>query len=107
MRLLSAAHQLEMDIDRKRPTMARMMTPIRKFKGDGPDTLYYEAKLDETLEYELHLRRGDDIFLCFTIYAHDERGAYKIVDGLSIMMSSSRTFSESRSPRSPSRSSPV
>jgi len=82
VRLLSAAHQLEMDIDRKRPTLARMMTPIRKFKGDGPDTLYHEAKLDETLEYELHLRRGDDIFLSFTVYAHDEQGAYKIVDGL-------------------------
>ena len=80
VRLLSAAHQLEMDIDRKRPALARMMTPIRKFKGDGPDTLYHEAKLDETLEYELHLRRGDDIFLSLTVYAYDERGAYKIVD---------------------------
>ena len=82
VRLLSAAHQLEMDIDRKRPTMARMMTPIRKFKGDGPDTLYHEAKLDEELSYELEVRRGDDIFLSFTVYAFDEQGAYKIVDGL-------------------------
>ena len=82
VRLLSAAHQLEMDIDRKLPTLARMMTPIRKFKGDGPDTLYHEAKLDETLDYELTLRRGDDIFLSFTVYAFDESNAYKIVDGL-------------------------
>ncbi len=82
VRLLSAAHQLEMDIDRKRPTLARMMTPIRKFKGDGPDTLYHEAKLDETLDYEVVVRRGDDIFLSFTVYAFDEAGAYKIVDGL-------------------------
>lgn len=82
VRLLSAAHQLEMDIDRKLPTLARMMTPIRKFKGDGPDTLYHEAKLDETLTYEVELRRGDDIFLSFTVYAFDEQGAYKIVDGL-------------------------
>lgn len=82
VRLLSAAHQLEMDIDRKLPTLARMMTPIRKFKGDGPDTLYHEAKLDETLNYEVTLRRGDDIFLSFTVYAFDEQGSYKIVDGL-------------------------
>jgi len=82
VRLLSAAHQLEMDIDRKRPTLARMMTPIRKFKGDGPDTLYYEAKLDENLEYEVYVRRGDDIFFSLTVYAFDENGAYKIVDGL-------------------------
>ena len=82
VRLLSAAHQLEMDIDRKRPTLARMMTPIRKFKGDGPDTLYYEAKLDDNLEYEVYVRRGDDIFFSLTVYAFDENGAYKIVDGL-------------------------
>ena len=82
VRLLSAAHQLEMDIDRKRPTLARMMTPIRKFKGDGPDTLYHEAKLDEDLEYEVYVRRGDDIFFSLTVYAYDENGAYKIVDGL-------------------------
>ena len=82
VRLLSAAHQLEMDIDRQRPTLARMMTPIRKFKGDGPDTLYHEAKLDENLEYEVYVRRGDDIFFSLTVYAYDENGAYKIVDGL-------------------------
>ncbi|MCS5635537.1 MAG: TetR/AcrR family transcriptional regulator [Myxococcota bacterium] len=82
VRLLSAAHELEMDIDRTRPTLARMMTPIRKFKGDGPDTLYHEAKLDENLEYEAYIRRGDDIFFSLTVYAYDENGAYKIVDGL-------------------------
>lgn len=82
VRLISAAHELEMDIDRARPTLARMMTPIRKFKGDGPDTLYHEAKLDESLDYEVVVRRGDDIFLSFTVYAFDETGAYKIVDGL-------------------------
>ena len=82
VRLLSAAHQLEMDIDRARPTLARMMTPIRKFKGDGPDTLYHEAKLDENLEYEVYVRRGDDIFFSLTVYAYDENGAYKIVDGI-------------------------
>lgn len=82
VRLLSAAHQLEMDIDRQRPTLARMMTPIRKFKGDGPDTLYHEAKLDEDLEYEVYVRRGDDIFFSLTVYAFDENGAYKIVDGI-------------------------
>jgi hypothetical protein len=82
VRLLSAAHQLEMEIDRRHPTLARMMTPIRKFKGDGTDTLYHEAKLDAALDYVFRVRRGEDLFFSATVYAHDERDAYFIVDDL-------------------------
>jgi hypothetical protein len=82
VRLISAAHQLEMEIDRRHPTLARMMTPMRKFKGDGTDTLYHEAKLDESLAYDFTVRRGDDIFFSATVYAYDERDAYTIVDHL-------------------------
>jgi hypothetical protein len=82
VRLISAAHQLEMEIDRRHPTLARMMTPIRKFKGDGTDTLYHEAKLDEQLSYAFSVRRGEDIFFSATVYAHDENDAYYIVDDL-------------------------
>ncbi|MBW2383499.1 MAG: DUF1214 domain-containing protein [Deltaproteobacteria bacterium] len=82
VRLISAAHQLEMEIDRRHPSLARMMTPIRKFKGDGTDTLYHEAKLDEDLSYVFSVRRGEDIFFSATVYAHDERDAYYIVDDL-------------------------
>ena len=82
VRLISAAHQLEMEVDRRHPTLARMMTPIRKFKGDGTDTLYHEAKLDESLSYLLTVRRGEDLFFSATVYAHDERNAYYIVDNL-------------------------
>ena len=82
VRLISAGHQLEMEADRRHPTLARMMTPIRKFKGDGTDTLYHEAKLDENLVYKLSMRRGDDIFFSSTIYAYDENDAYYIVDHL-------------------------
>ena len=82
MRLISAAHQLEMEVDRRHPTLSRMMTPIRKFKGDGTDTLYHEAKLDASLSYRVKVTRGQDIFFSATVYAHDEKGAYYIVDDL-------------------------
>ena len=82
VRLLSAAHELEMEVDRRHPVLARMMTPTRKFKGDGTDTIYHEAKLDETLSYKVTVRRGDDIFFSSTVYAFDEHGSYKIVDTL-------------------------
>ena len=82
LRLISAAHDLEMESDRRYPMLRRMMTPIRKFKGDGTDTLYREAKLDEDLFYRLTLRRGDDLFFSATVYAYDESDAYYIVDHL-------------------------
>jgi hypothetical protein len=64
------------------PDLRRMMTPIRKFKGDGTDTMYHEAKLDEELVYKFSLRRGDDLFFSATVYAYDEDDAYYIVDHL-------------------------
>jgi hypothetical protein len=82
VRLLSAAHELEMESDRTHPRLARMMTPLRKFKGDGTDTLYHEAKLDERLAYRLVVRRGQGLFFSATVYAYDEHGRYKIVDTL-------------------------
>ena len=79
LRLISAGHELEMESDHEHPTLARMMTPIRKFKGDGTDTLYHEAKLDERLHYKMTMRRGDDIFFSATVYAYDENDSYYIV----------------------------
>jgi hypothetical protein len=82
LRLISAAHDLEMESDRRFPELRRMMTPIRKFKGDGTDTLYREAKLDEELSYKLSMRRGDELFFSATVYAYDESDTYYIVDHL-------------------------
>lgn len=82
LRLISGAHDLEMESDRRHPHLTRMMTPIRKFKGDGTDTLYHEAKLDENYVYKLSMRRGDDIFFSATVYAYDEEDTYYIVDHL-------------------------
>jgi len=80
--LISAAQDLEMESDRQHPKLRRMMTANRKFKGDGTDTLYHEAKLDENLVYRMRLRRGDDLFFSATVYAFDEEDAYYIVDHL-------------------------
>ena len=70
--LIAAAYELEMEANRAHPVLARMFTPIRSFVGDGPDTLYHEAKLDESLSYEVTIRRGDDIFFSIVVYASDE-----------------------------------
>jgi Protein of unknown function (DUF1214) len=82
IRLISAAQDLDMEADRRFPELKRLMTTIRKFKGDGTDTLYREAKLDENLVYRYTVRRGDDLFYSATVYAYDEEDTYYIVDHL-------------------------
>jgi hypothetical protein len=72
--LVAGGHELEMEADRAHPVLARMFTPIRSFVGDGPDTLYHEAKLDEAFNYLFKVRRGDDIFFSIVVYASDEEG---------------------------------
>ena len=82
LRLISGAHELEFESDRRFPVLTRMMTPTRKFKGDGTDTIYREAKLDEQLVYKFSLRRGDDLFFSATVYAYDAEDTYYIADHL-------------------------
>jgi hypothetical protein len=82
LRLIAAAHELELEPDRLRPELRRMMTPIRKLKGDGPDTLYHEAKLDPAHGYALDVERGDDLFFSATVYARNETGGFYVVDHL-------------------------
>ncbi len=82
VRLLAAAHELEFEADPLRPELRRMMTPIRKLKGDGPDTLYHEAKLDAAHGYVLEVDRGDDLFFSATVYARNDEGGFYIVDHL-------------------------
>jgi hypothetical protein len=82
LRLIAGAQELEFDVDRRHPRMTRMMTPTRKFKGDGTDTLYHEAKLDDQLPYCLEVTRGEDIFFSAVIYAYDANESYYIVGDL-------------------------
>jgi len=80
--LIAGGHELEMEADRAHPVLARVFTPIRSFVGDGPDTLYHDAKLDESLSYEFEIRRGDDIFFSIVVYASDDEGMRSMVSFL-------------------------
>lgn len=80
--LMAAAQELEMEVDRKHPRLTRMFTPMRSFIADGTDTLYHEAKLEESQSYELTVTRGDDLFLSIVVYASDEEGMREMVSSL-------------------------
>ena len=70
--LVAGGYELEMEADRAHPVLQRIFTPSRSFVGDGPDTLYHDAKLDDSRSYEFTIRRGDDIFFSIVVYASDE-----------------------------------
>lgn len=80
--LMAGGHELEMETDRAHPVLARAFTPLRSFVGDGPDALYHDAKLDESLCYEFTIRRGDDIFFSIVVYASDDDGMRSMVSFL-------------------------
>ncbi|MBW2211976.1 MAG: DUF1214 domain-containing protein, partial [Deltaproteobacteria bacterium] len=80
--LIAGGHELEMEADRAHPVLARAFTPLRSFVGDGPDTLYHDAKLDESLCYEFTIRRSDDIFFSIVVYASDDDGMRSMVSFL-------------------------
>ncbi|MGB5415689.1 MAG: DUF1214 domain-containing protein [Polyangiales bacterium] len=80
--LIAAGQELEMEADRSHPVLARAFTPLRSFVGDGPDTLYHDAKLDESLSYQFTIRRGDDIFFSIVVYASDDEGMRSMVSFL-------------------------
>ena len=80
--LIAGGQELEMEADRAHPVLARAFTPLRSFVGDGPDTLYHDAKLDESLSYEFTIRRGDDIFFSIVVYASDDEGMRSMVSFL-------------------------
>ena len=80
--LIAGGHEIEMEADRAHPVLVRAFTPIRSFVGDGPDTLYHDAKLDESLSYEFTIRRGDDIFFSIVVYASDDEGMRSMVSFL-------------------------
>lgn len=80
--LLAAAQELEMEVDRAHPRLTRMFTPMRSFIADGTDTLYHEAKLDESLSYEVTVRRGNDLFFSIVVYASDDEGMREMISFL-------------------------
>lgn len=81
-RMISAAHELAMEADRRRPELRPWVRPVRKVRGDSPDTLYHEARLDEKLAYRLCVRRGDDIYFSATLYSYDASRGYSIASHL-------------------------
>ena len=67
-RILVAMTEFQMEQDADAPSLVQVMSPIRKFFVDNPDTLYHRATLNPALRYRIHGRRGEELYLAFCLY---------------------------------------
>ena len=67
-RILVAMTEFQVEQDTNAPSLVQVMSPIRKFFVDNPDTLYHRATLNPALRYRIHGRRGEELYLAFCLY---------------------------------------
>ena len=67
-RILVAMTEFQVEQDADAPSLVQIMSPIRKFFVDNPDTLYHRATLNPALRYRIHGRRGEELYLAFCLY---------------------------------------
>jgi hypothetical protein len=80
-RMLRLALAVELEHhDPLRPVLFESETATRKFGGNNPDELYYEAHIDGRNRYRVHGHRGTTPLIEFTVYdgriGSDERSAH-------------------------------
>jgi hypothetical protein len=75
LRLLSAAEELFVErADPLHPSFTRVTSPIRKYFGDNPDTVYDSAPLDPSRTYRISGHRGSCCYLAFCVYGSGSPG---------------------------------
>ncbi|MDP6796187.1 MAG: hypothetical protein QGG00_12430, partial [Verrucomicrobiota bacterium] len=67
-RILVAMTEFQVEQDANAPSLLQVMSPIRKFFVDNPDTLYHRATLNPALRYRIQGRRGEELYLAFCLY---------------------------------------
>lgn len=83
-RVLGASLEMHLEnADPQRPTFTRMLSPIRKFLGDNPDTDYDYVPLDPSSRYLVRGRRTDVTYIGFCVYARREEGGIEVASNLS------------------------
>jgi hypothetical protein len=74
MHLLSEATDLLLEGDAERPRFTSMVSPGRKFLGDNPDAIYYQALIRGDRSYRVTGRRDRQCYISFTIHGPDPAG---------------------------------
>lgn len=74
MHLLSEANDLFVEGDPDRPRFSSMVTPSRKFLGDNPDAIYFQARIRGDHGYRITGRRDRQCYVSFTVHGPDPAG---------------------------------
>lgn len=83
-RVLSASLEMHLEnADPRRPAKTRMLSPIRKFLGDNPDTDYDYVPLDPACRYLVRGRRSDVTYLGFCVYRTRDEGGIEVASNVS------------------------
>ena len=67
-RILVGMAEFQVEQDANAPSLVQIMSPIRKFFVDNPDTLYHRATLNPELRYRINGQRGEELYLAFCLY---------------------------------------
>ncbi len=76
LHLLQGALYSHLEADPERPKLRRIVSPTRKFRGDNPDAIYYEAAIRADREYLLRGDLAGAVYLSVTIEEGPGEGAY-------------------------------
>jgi hypothetical protein len=74
MHLLSEANDLLIEGDTERPRFTSMVTPSRKYLGDNPDAIYFQALIRGDRGYRITGRRDEQCYVSFTVHGADPAG---------------------------------
>ena len=74
MQLLSEATDLHLETDPERPHFSKMVWWGRKFLGDNPDAIYYQAIIRGDRSYRITGRRDQQCYVSFTVHGSDPAG---------------------------------
>ncbi len=73
--LLSGGIDFYLEGDPERPEFRPILSPIRKFMGDNPDSVYFWARIQDDHAYRISGRRTDECYISFTIHGRAEDGS--------------------------------
>ena len=74
MHLLSEASDLHLEGDTERPSFTKMVWDGRKYLGDNPDAIYYQAKIRGDRRYRITGRMHQQCYVSFTVHGPDPAG---------------------------------
>jgi Protein of unknown function (DUF1214) len=74
LHLVSAGIDFYLEGDPDHPEFVKMVSPTRRFGGDNPDAIYHFARLRGDRRYRIRGRKGDEVYLSFTVHGRNEEG---------------------------------